>query len=120
MICKKIPLDKLSSKDRVTALELMIDGINSGIEKMVRAKAHILFVGSLHQGPEFSPEVVWNSLGDSSQSHFDHAKKAIDMLESLIDAELGGPGIKKAPVEPPPAPVQKSAVPKKSLKKKKR
>lgn len=104
MISKKMPFDKLSSKDKITVLEWMIEGIHSALALVVRTKTHTQFLMSLNREEYvFSPDQVWNSFGESSQNHFDHAMETIDKIDKMIESELSPvKDIKK--VQPPPAP----------------
>lgn len=119
MISVKKPLDKLSSKERIMVYELMIEGIHFGLAQHVKAKTHSYFASCLQREKDFSPTELWDSLALNTQSHFDHARKAIEKLESLIDLDDSPvkPLKPARKVEPAPAPV---VTKKKSLKKKKR
>jgi hypothetical protein len=80
---KPIALMDLPEADRTRVLEIMIDGINSGLDFLIHGRAHQYFLAHLHNGMVFDPSVLWDSLPISSQNHFKHAREAIKIIEAL-------------------------------------
>ena len=104
---KKIPLAELREADRERVLETMIAGIHSQFADYVKMFAYRVFLTSLKTGEPFDPSSMWDSLPVNTQNHFEHARKAVENIERILDGD-----------PPPLAPAPKKVEPKKDGKKK--
>lgn len=104
---KKILWAHLRESDRERMLETMIAGIHVRFDEMIKTVTHQAFLMSLHNGEAFDPAAIWDRLPVNSQNHFEHARKAIETMERMLDGD-------PAPIAQP-----KKAEPKKVATKKK-
>ena len=82
---KKIPWKELLPAQQIIVLQWMIDGLHQAVEAFIKTKSHNALVQSLHRGEKFDPEALWNSLSPNTQSHFEHSKQIMILLEKMID-----------------------------------
>jgi hypothetical protein len=106
MIHKKIPWEELLPAQQILLLQWMIDGLHQSCEMFIKQKAYRALVESVHKGEKFSPQALWNSLPENTQSHFEHSKDIMILLEQMIDDArekiLSPKASKSIPVPLPP------------------
>ena len=78
--------EDLDLEQRLLVLEWALDGIDSGMKKMIQDRSHATFVACLHgKKAEFSIEDIWSNLPESTREHFNHASSIVLDLKAQID-----------------------------------
>ena len=64
-------------------LDMFRDAVHANVRKLLTSQMYNAFVHSLHGGPRFDPQKMWDSFPSAARNHFDHALEALSRVGEL-------------------------------------